>query len=345
VVETPENAVLPSDLSGCHSGQLFGSAWLRAALRGEPAYDVSVKAGGGTEFGAHRCVLRARSTKLAGLLQASPDGSRELDLRSHSSLVVNALLEYLYCDYCQAAANVAGDLAPLAEELGLSRLHAGIGLATTTKSDGDSRWVRTAAGVWTQVSALEDEEQAGSSLLLLRRSRYADDLAALIVHDNIETEREGGGDDCDHYDFVQLFLRHAEDGISMSVFVARTLLRSISFFRVLLDGDFAEAQSHRGAAGGGVVELSTENPTALVLCLKMWALGETSVHMPDDVGLILSLIVEAHRLCMPGIVADAELVLCFLAADGSADAEVRQALHRTAVLYDMPKLLSQLTTS
>jgi len=340
VLAAPQSAVLSPDFFsvGC-----FGAPALLSLHQGNPTFDVAVPTLGGQILGAHHCVLQARCCKLASRLReskASDDfcAGRPwiLDLSNSHAAGVAALLEYLYSDRCITTANVAAALRPLAEELGLSHLVAGIDGATQTESAGSGvRWMRTAAGSWVQVTIDEQSQTLSTS-----KSTYAADLAALV--------REGGNaiSDAGGKDYVKLILRqvgHADPQEERAVMVARPLLLTVDFFGALLEGHFAEAQHLRD--GALTIEVTADCAEAFIMCLKMLATGEPSAFMPACALDILAVLVEAHRLDLADVVIAAELALSqavtTTAKEQSLEVPVLKTIASAAAIYDLDRLASE----
>eukprot|EP00747_Dinoflagellata_sp_TGD_P164884 gnl/TRDRNA2_/TRDRNA2_185435_c0_seq1.p1 gnl/TRDRNA2_/TRDRNA2_185435_c0~~gnl/TRDRNA2_/TRDRNA2_185435_c0_seq1.p1 ORF type:complete len:782 (+),score=124.76 gnl/TRDRNA2_/TRDRNA2_185435_c0_seq1:108-2453(+) len=320
LLEMPSKAVLPPDL-----GELPApNTLLLGALRGSTVYDVTVTTSDAESLGAHRCILRARCPALAARLCESPAGSSRpwhLCLKGHSKACVSVLLEYLYCDFCIAGADVASELRPISEDLGLDRLSAGIRSAVETEGSGGLRWVRSAQGKWVQTEAAETQVEAAST--------YKQDLAVLVLEEGVPAE---------DVDYVELAIFQVNGSTRRSVHVARSVLLAVEFFRALLEGGFAEGTATHA------VEVAADDVEAFVLCLRMLMTGDFAL-MPTDLAAVMALLVEAHRLGLPDLVSRAELKLGRLAAEGQIEGEeVINAVLYTAELYDLSKLASELRT-
>lgn len=319
ILDSPTVPILPPTLGE----RCFGTTALWALLDGEVEYDVSVRvAGADAVLGAHRCVLRARCFALHDRLRDTQSNGRrwELDLADYQASTIRALLEYLYCDYCRAAPDVAASLRPLAEELSLHHLLAGVSAATRTESCGsDVCWVRTAAGKWTQVST----DTAPRTVVA---STYTQDLLSLVA--------ETGGDD-----FVELVIKQVDGVTSRSVHAARPLLLTSGFFRALLEGGFSEAQGLR--IGSGSIEVAADSVDAFVLCLRMLASGDAVKLMPASADEALAVMAEAHRLGFQDALRAAELKLGEAVVAGATDEESFKAIGNAAQLYDLDRLANE----
>jgi hypothetical protein len=318
----PTIPVLPPSLGE----RCFGSAALWQMLDGDVEYDVSIKAADGDCLGAHRCVLAVRSPILATWLKRPNDNSPRpwcLDLSGHRCSTICALLEYLYCDFCRAAPDVAAGLKPLAEELCLTRLASGVSAAAQTASvDSDVCWVRTAAGKWTQVAA-------DTAPRVVIESTYTQDLLSLV------RVAEADVANCDD-DFVGLRINQYGSTNMRCLHVARPLLLASSFFRALVEGGFAESQNLR--SGAGHVEISTDNADAMVLCLQLLATGEAEALMPSEKDEVIALLVEAHKLSLAAALNAAELKLSKLVSDGGIEDDEMETIIHLAKLYDLERL-------
>jgi len=295
---------------------------------------VSIKVANGDPVGAHHCVLTARCPALATRLRKQDAGGLtaavacwELDdFMGHRASTVRAFLEYLYCDYCRAAPDVAASLEPLADEFALPHLAAGVSAATQTESCGSGvRWVRTASG-WSQI-ATDDVDAPGAAV----SSTYVQDLLRLVLVEGADAEHSAA--------FVRLFVKQVDGTHSRLVHVARPLLLASSFFRALLDGGFAEA--HELRHGTGNIEVSADNADALVLCLQMLATGDARPLMPTTCEEALGVMVEAHRLGFQDAVNSAELVLSRLVKDGELGNEALESIAHAAYLYDLERLANE----
>lgn len=337
----PKVSVLPPSLT--RGARCFGSAALGSMLdsgaEGAAAgaeYNIALVCGAGTQvLGAHRCVLRARCPTLSSRLRpgagVATAGGRPwlLDLLGCSVAAVTGLLEYLYCDTCSASPQVAAELRPLAQELGLEHLVAGVTAATQTETAGSGvRWARTSEGKWAQLEDQDDD--AGAPV----ESTYEKDLGALVS----ETRP-------DDADFVELAVRLVEagaeaDGTSRTLWVARPLLATVDFFQPLLRGDFAEGREIRD--GHQVLKCSTDHVDAYVACLLMLTGADATERlMPKDAETILAVLVEAHRLGLPGVVAAAERCLGEALAHEVPSQELAKAVACAAELYGFPRLLAE----
>jgi len=319
--EVPSCCVLPPDTAG----PFLGCTWLRAALLGEPPFDVQVCAGvGGRDLlGAHREVLSARCPPLAARLRAAAASDEQpwlLDLGGWTPACVTALLEYLYTDFCRPSPDAAAELRPLAEAHGLSRLAAGLASAGEKASMEDgARWVRKEGGGWRQVR----EGSSEASPAVLPESRYETDLQALVVEG--ETQAPG---------YVVLAIREEEDPTNVQLLsVARIVLVAVDFFRALLEGGFAESQRMR-ECGEGRLEVSADSAEALTRCLRLLATGRLEDLRRAGPEEVLAVLVEAHRLCLPEIVDAAADALSLAAAAGRAP----EGLADVAALYGLPRL-------
>lgn len=332
VVGAPTVPILPPHVGD----RCFGSASMCTMLDGEVEFDTSLKVSGGESLGAHHCVLTARCPRLAAQLQTmdvNGDSTApcrwELDLSKHCGPTVRALLEYIYCDYCRAAPDVAASLKPLADEFSLPRLAAGVAAATQTESLGSGVvWVRTAAGNWVQMAA----DAAPREVI---ESTYTQDLSRLIQTEDSEAA------DC--VDFVKLNVKQDGSTHSRSVRAARPFLLTSDFFRALLDGGFAEAQGLR--TGSGQTDVSADNVDAFVLCLQMLATGEAGPLMPSISDEIFAVMVEAHRLGFSGAFSAAEQALGKLVRQGDVETEALEAIAGVAHLDEFERLANEAARS
>jgi len=160
-------------------------------------------------------------------------------------------------------------------------------------------------------------------------SSYADDMEALIVEG--VTGLAGS-------DYVELLVKQGNGDDVRHVCIARPLLLTIEFFVAMLEGGFAET---RDFAGSSLLEVSADNPWALVLCFRLLATGNRAL-IPDSAPGVLAVLVEAHRLCLSDIVSVAELALVRIVEARAVDAETHKSLAQAAELFDLPKLACEL---
>jgi len=330
VLSVPTCCVLPPTGHKEINEPFFGSSPMTAALRGAVPYDVEVLTAqpGNQKLGAHRCALNIRNPTLAKRLRRINGSMWELDLSAYSVESISALLEFIYTDFCRTRADVAATLRPLAEELSIGRLVSGIIAATETESAGDGmRWVRTSEGCWKLAVA----EQLPS--LSLTKSTYESDLDKFVQEDsaNLETEEMA--------DYVELAVEQSSDDSTRAIHVAKLVLMSIPFFCALLEGPFAEAEQFR--LGACNIPLQVGSTDALVLCLRMFAMGNMGL-MPEDPEILLSIVVEAHRLELPSIVTAAEACIVKAATEGRVDHSLHDTFRGAAALYDLQQLNSVL---
>jgi hypothetical protein len=327
----PTVPILPPDFGE----RCFGSSALWALLDGEVSNDTSIKVQGGDRIGAHRCVLEARCPALASIIKEvdtrghSESGcAYEVDLSEHRLLAVQALLEYLYCDYCRAAPDIAASLKPLADSFSLMHLAAGVSAATQTESFGSGVcWVRTVSGKWTQVAT-----ETGPRPVVA--STYAKDMLKLLVVDDEDNVSS---------DFVKLCVKEFGSTSSRIIRVARPLLLTSAFFRALLEGGFAESQDFR--SGSGILEGSADDADALILCLQISATGDAGSLMPRSSDELLAVLAEAHRLGFPDVLSAAELALGKQLAEGDLDANACGAVAHAAKIYDLERLCHEAATA
>jgi len=264
---------------------------LQAALQTAQASNIAVLTQAEEPLRAHRCVLQCRCSKLAERILPSKalPGEWELDLRSVSAACAAALLEYLYCDSCIVEGGAALELRRLSEQLGIDRLAHGLTFMTVTDSaDGEKQWVRSAEGKWVQAEPMQSRAFSSTST-------YASDMETLVC---------SGTTECDDSEFLELVIRQSDGEVSRQVFVARALLLSVDFFRVMIEGGFAETT----AAAGGPLEVISNDAEALILCFRILATGNWSL-LPEEVSEALAVLAEAHRLCLSDVVAAVELKL------------------------------------
>lgn len=326
VLDSPSCCVLPPTVGE----PCFGNEPMLAALRGEPAHDVTVITGSGDvseNLGIHYCVLRARcpalATRVKKVRSLEAYNPWELDLRGHTRRCVNALVEFLYTDHCRMGPDVASELKGLATELKLERLLAGVLMASETESVSvGMRWVRGADRKWEQIAANDENDLASGS-------SYCRDLEALVVESNTGSPSP---------DFVEVAIKQNEGSETLTLFVARALLLAVEFFRALLEGGFSESTSMQAEAPK--VELNADDAEALALCLRMLACGDFPGLMPEDPAAILAVLVEAHRLQLREIVAATEARLGHALATQQCSAAVVEATKHAAALFDMPRLAS-----
>mmetsp|Transcript_26725 Transcript_26725/g.49046 ORF Transcript_26725/g.49046 Transcript_26725/m.49046 type:complete len:797 (+) Transcript_26725:39-2429(+) len=307
----------------------FGHTQLLVALSGTPAFDIDVKVkqegNAQAVLGAHRFILQLRCQQLAQrLVRNSSCGTRawSLDLSMYSRPAIEALLEYLYTDFCRARPSVAVELRPVSQDLGLARLAAGIAAATESDSEAHGkRWVRTAAGRWQQVDLDESTMKDGHA------SSYNSDLQRMVLEDGMEAS-------CPE-EYVPLQLIDAET--SHEVLVARVLLLTVAFFRGFLDGGFAET-TVATSEGAEAITLRADNVAALCTALRLLATGN-----PDDLPKapleLLALIVEAHRLELSDLLNMAETALASGLCAADVPEDVQMVVRRSAELYGLRKLI------
>jgi len=277
-----------------------------------------------SQLGAHSSVLRARCPSLASRLKPGRgDNSWELELLNYSSKAVAALLEYLYCDYCEADIGVASDLRPLAKEFNLAHLGSGVEVSTVTRSaDEEIEWVRGPDGKWVS-KAIQVMSGSWAKEVADSVSTYASDIASLVA-DGAEK----------HPDFVDLAIQQL-DGHVQRVLVARPLLQCLDFFRAMLEDGFANVVDASGA-----IIVSAENAAALASCLHLLV---SDARVSEDALGALALLVEAHRCCLFDIVHHVQSILIDL-LDG-ADAVLLKELTYAAELYGLSKLATQVRSS
>eukprot|EP00450_Noctiluca_scintillans_P010885 CAMPEP_0194492068 /NCGR_PEP_ID=MMETSP0253-20130528/10750_1 /TAXON_ID=2966 /ORGANISM="Noctiluca scintillans" /LENGTH=752 /DNA_ID=CAMNT_0039332885 /DNA_START=51 /DNA_END=2309 /DNA_ORIENTATION=- len=319
-MDLPKTPVLPAGVQNTS-----GNALLLAAFRNSATWNVTVTARDNSrQLGAHSSVLRARCPSLASRLKPGRgDNSWDLELLNYSSKAVAALLEYLYCDYCEADIGVASELRPLAKEFNLAHLGSGVEVSTVTKSaDEEIEWVRGPNGQWVS-KAIQEMSGSWAKEVADSVSTYASDIASLVA-DGAEK----------HPDFVDLAIQQL-DGHVQRVLVARPLLQCLDFFRAMLEDGFANVVDASGA-----IIVSAENAAALASCLHLLV---SDARVPEDTLGALALLVEAHRCCLFDIVHRVQSILIDL-LDG-ADAVLLKELTYAAELYGLSKLATQVRSS
>lgn len=294
-----DKVVLPTEASEPHTR----NARLLAMLRDTDSHDVVLRAAHEEAQGAHRLVLRLRCPQLLSKICRAEGGVSEIMLLEYSSECVAALLEYLYCDFCRSSHKVAAELLPLAVSLGLARLAAALGEASHSggcRDDGESRYVRTAAGRWVKVETSETEGRAASNVY---PSTYARDLERLVVAvcSSSDEGNQDGSDDS-NTDVVTLKVQEYQSGADKTLTeeqrfrVSRALLQTVDVFKALLNFP---------SAAEGPVNTVTDDVVAFSCLLRFMATGDRDV-IPADPRVALAVLIEAHRRGLADVMGVAE---------------------------------------
>lgn len=281
---------------------------LLAMLRDTDSHDVVLKAAHGKVQGAHRVVLRFRCPSILSMVTKGPGGASEICLDNYSIDCVKALLEYLYCDFCRAARKTAAELKPLADSLGLVRLAAALGEASHSggyRNDGESRYVRTAAGRWVKIDISETEESI-TSIGTAHPSTYARDLERLVVATCTSPDQGAcQSSDTVDMDFVTLNVRSYGSGAEQVAEerqcfrVAKALLQTVDVFRALLNFPGVTAGSANTA------DIIADDVVAFSCLLRFLATGDRDVIPAEPQGA-LAVLIEAHHRGLGDVLGVAE---------------------------------------